>query len=137
MINIKRLPGWRIADWNKIDRKPEVKTAPWRFMPHLHPRLQQDQRTVAVESEQGSLFLENAVQLEPEACLVYLSNTKIPAGWYRFGGEGHMVEIECLPMGIVQKLFEQPLENSFAIITPAIWGFKSLILSRTPKRQRY
>ena len=53
-----------IADWDKIDRKPEVKTAPWRFMPHLHPRLQQDERTVAVESQQGSLFLENAVQLD-------------------------------------------------------------------------
>ena len=104
-----------------------MKTAPWRFAPHLHPRLKQDERTVATESEQGSLFLENAVQLEPEVALVYLSNTEIPAGWYRFGGEGHLVEIECLPIGeIAQKLLDRPLGNSFAIITPAIWGSNRL-----------
>lgn len=96
-------------------------------MPHLHPRLQENQRTVAIESEQGSLFLENAVQLEPDACLVYLSNTEIPGGWYRFGGEGHMVELECLPMGEMAKnLLQQPLSNSFAIITPAVWGSNRL-----------
>ena len=115
-----------ISDWQHLDRKPEVKTSPWRFMPHLHPRLQKDERTVAVESDRGSLFLENAVQLEPDACLVYLSNIKIASGWYRFGGEGHMVEIECLPIGEAQKLLSQPLTNSFAIITPAVWGSNRL-----------
>jgi CRISPR-associated protein Cmr3 len=116
-----------IADWEKINHKPEVKTPPWRFMPHLHPRLQPEQRTVATESDRGSLFLENAVQLEPDACLVYLSNLEIPAGWYRFGGEGHMVELECLPLGeTAQKLLDTPLSNSFAIITPAVWGSNRL-----------
>ena len=116
-----------IADWQNFNHKPEVKTSPWRFMPHLHPRLQENQRTVAIESEQGSLFLENAVQLEPDICLVYLANTEIPGGWYRFGGEGHMVELECLPMGETAKnLLQQPLSNSFAIITPAVWGSNRL-----------
>jgi CRISPR-associated protein Cmr3 len=38
-----------------------VETAPWKFLPHLHPRLQEDQRRVDTESDQGSLFLENAI----------------------------------------------------------------------------
>ena len=116
-----------IADWQNIHQKPEVKTSPWRFMPHLHPRLQSEQRTVDTESDRGSLFLENAVQLDPNICLVYLSNTKIPTGWYRFGGEGHMVELECLPLGATAtNLLQQPLANSFAIITPAVWGSNRL-----------
>ena len=30
--------------------------------------------------------------------LVYLSNTKLEPGWYRFGGEGHMVDVRCEPI---------------------------------------
>ena len=66
---------------------------PWEFLPHLHPYLAKDQRKVATEKERGSLFLENGVQLHPDVCLSYLSNTPLPDGWYRFGGEGHMVEL--------------------------------------------
>lgn len=121
-----------IADWEQINDKPEVKTSPWKFLPHLHPRLKPDERIVwqtqpEEAANQGSLFLENAVQLEPDAGLVYISNTEIPSGWYRFGGEGHIVEIECLPLGeTASKLLNQPLSKSFALITPAIWGSNRL-----------
>lgn len=116
-----------IADWDNIDDKPEVKAPPWQFLPHLHPRLKETDRTVDTESNRGSLFLENAVQLDPDACLIYLSNTEIAAGWYRFGGEGHIVELECRPLGEkVRKLLNRPLDRSFALITPAIWGSNRL-----------
>lgn len=119
-----------ISNWdniNNIDNYPEVTTTPWEFLPHLHPRLKNTDRTVDTESDQGSLFLENAVQLKPDACLIYLSNIEIPNGWYRFGGEGHMVEIECRPIGeTAQRLLDIPLQHSFALITPAIWGSNRL-----------
>jgi CRISPR-associated protein Cmr3 len=126
-----------IADWNLLnaDQKPSViktydekakdKTKNiWNFMPHLHPRLKKDgERVVDEESEEGSLFLENAVQLNPNACLVYLCNTKIENGCYRFGGEGHLVELRCEGIGkTVSGLLNTPIENSFALITPGIWG---------------
>ena len=124
-----------IYDWYKLQNphqnnpdKPEVKTVPWKFIPHLHPRLKHDERRVDETkdeqgNQQGSLFLENAVQLDPDTCLVYLSNTTIENGWYRFGGEGHMVEIECQDLGETAKqLLNQPLEKTFALITPAVWG---------------
>lgn len=105
----------------------QVAASPWEFLPHLHPRLEHDQRQVAVESDRGSLFLENAVQMQPEICLVYLSNIALPEGWYRFGGEGHMVDLKCLPLAeTTQTLLQQPLEKSFALITPAVWGSNRL-----------
>ncbi|GAB4537429.1 MAG: hypothetical protein Tsb0014_26240 [Pleurocapsa sp.] len=116
-----------ISNWKNINHKPEVKTPPWQFLPHLHPRLKNTDRTVDTESDRGSLFLENAVQLNPDACLIYLSNTEIPDGWYRFGGEGHMVEIECRSLGeTAQTLLNKSLHHSFALITPAIWGSNRL-----------
>ncbi|MDJ0732557.1 MAG: hypothetical protein QNJ47_00485 [Nostocaceae cyanobacterium] len=33
--------------------------------------------------------------MEIGTCLVYLSNTELKPGWYRFGGEGHMVDVRC------------------------------------------
>ncbi|MGB3532909.1 MAG: type III-B CRISPR module-associated Cmr3 family protein [Microcoleaceae cyanobacterium] len=118
-----------IEDWHKLNTAKienlQVKTAPWKFLPHLHPRLQKDQRRVAADADenQGSLFLENAVQLDPETCLIYLSNTPIPDGWYRFGGEGHMVNLRCEELKDPAKaLLETPLQNSFALINPAVWG---------------
>lgn len=115
-----------IAEW---PHPREVKKAPWRFAPHLHPRLQKEQRRVASEDSegQGSLFLENAVQMDPETCLVYLSSEKLDSGWYRFGGEGHMVEINCIELN--QKhinLLNEKIEKQFAIITPAVWGSNRL-----------
>ena len=101
---------------------------PWKFLPHLHPRLREDERRVAdPDSDQGSLFLENAVQMHPETCLAYLSTVPIEPGWYRFGGEGHLVEVKCLPLEAkTQSLLQQPLGNAFALIMPALWGSNRL-----------
>jgi CRISPR-associated protein Cmr3 len=115
-----------INDW---DSPHQVKTVPWGFLPHLHPRLQENARHVDTESDRGSLFLENAIQLNPDVCLVYLASHKLPEdGWYRFGGEGHMVSITCpdLTNPTVEKLLKAPVGQSFALITPAIWGSNRL-----------
>lgn len=121
-----------LSDWQHFDVQqeqhpkptyPEVRTAPWKFLPHLHPRLKADERT----TQEGDLFLENAVQLDPETCLVYLSNVALPDGWYRFGGEGHLVEIQCLPLSqSVRDLLNRKIERSCAIVVPALWGSNRL-----------
>ncbi|NJM73376.1 MAG: CRISPR-associated protein Cmr3 [Scytonema sp. RU_4_4] len=123
-----------IQQWEKIafrqqeeSQKIPVATPPWKYTPHLHPRLKEDERRVDEDLERGSLFLENAVQLNPDACLVYLSNTKLKDDWYRFGGEGHMVDVRCLDLSpTVQDLLKQPVGRSFALITPAVWGSNRL-----------
>ncbi|XZF63752.1 MAG: type III-B CRISPR module-associated Cmr3 family protein [Gloeotrichia echinulata DVL01] len=123
-----------IQQWEKIAFKQQessqhitVMTPPWKYNPHLHPRLKEDERRVNEELERGSLFLENAVQLKPDTCLVYLSNTELKQGWYRFGGEGHMVDVHCLELSqTVQDLLKQPVGKSFALITPGIWGSNRL-----------
>ncbi|MGF1496979.1 MAG: type III-B CRISPR module-associated Cmr3 family protein, partial [Elainellaceae cyanobacterium] len=113
-----------------------VKKAPWSFLPHLHPRLEADQRRVAVpanaangESDrpQGSLFLENSVQMPTDIQLVYLANQPLTSGWYRFGGEGHIAEVRCLDLAEhIQTQLAQPVGTTFALITPAIWGSNRL-----------
>ncbi|MDZ8258509.1 type III-B CRISPR module-associated Cmr3 family protein [Nostoc sp. ChiQUE01b] len=139
--------GWRDGDreppndkfesntWlaiNQWDEAKEVKKNPWKFLPHLHPRLELDERRVVRKNEnqeapQGSLFLENSVQMEPGSCLVYLSNTKLESGWYRFGGEGHMVDVSCQEIAQnVTTLLTRTIAKSFALITPAIWGSNRL-----------
>jgi CRISPR-associated protein Cmr3 len=123
-----------ISDWKTIQtsapsKLPEVKSVPWEPVPHLHPRLKDDERTVATELERGSLFLENAIQMRPETCLVYLATEKVPDGWYRFGGEGHLVEVQCIPLDEtdqITQLLQEPVSDLFAIITPAIWGSNRL-----------
>jgi CRISPR-associated protein Cmr3 len=119
--------GWvKIHDWEKDWKSWEISTkVPWKTVSHLHPRLEENQRRVLVEKEreQGSLFLENGVQFDPDYCLVYLSNTEINPGWYRFGGEGHLVNIECQAISAeLEKLLSKPVGQAFALITPAIWG---------------
>ncbi|MEC4814154.1 MAG: CRISPR-associated protein Cmr3 [Scytonema sp. PMC 1069.18] len=118
-----------INQWNKPN---EVKKAPWKFLPHLHPRLELDERRVFTKKDnqdapEGSLFLENSVQMEPGICLVYLSNTKLEPGWYRFGGEGHMVDVRCEKMSpFLAEIFQAKVGKSFALITPAVWGSNRL-----------
>jgi CRISPR-associated protein Cmr3 len=113
-----------IQDWFN---PTNVSTSPWEFLPHLHPRLREDERRVAVDEGEGSLFLENAIQMHPDACLVYLSNTAIADGWYRFGGEGHLVSVQCVDLAAdTQALFNQPVGSSFALITSAVWGSNRL-----------
>lgn len=108
-----------IADWQQPQ---QVYANPWKYLPHLHPRLKLDERKVDADSD-GSLFLENAVQLHPDTCLVYLSSVALPNGWYRFGGEGHMVDVQCIEISnSTQQLLSQLVGHQFALITPAVWG---------------
>lgn len=114
-----------IKEWSNPDtKKVRVLSNPWKHLPHLHPKLETGQRKVDQSLEKGSLFLENAVQMHPDTCLVYLTNTKIDDGWYRFGGEAHLIELECIEIKNedLEKLLESPVEDYFALITPAIWG---------------
>lgn len=115
-----------LNDWQKLSDGAvdiPIYADPWEFLPHLHPRLKMDERKVATNDNQGSLFLENAVQLHPETCLVYLSNIAISEGWYRFGGEGHMVNLRCLDLAnATQALLNRSITTEFALITPAVWG---------------
>jgi len=114
-----------INDWGQPKK---IKNNPWKFLAHLHPRLEIEERHVIRNNEQqGSLFLENSVQMKPGTCLVYLSNTKLDPGWYRFGGEGHMVDVQCQSIcSTLDNFLKKPVENSFALITPAVWGSNRL-----------
>ena len=129
----------KITCWgNKIDiiRQKGVSTVPWSFVPILHPTLDLEQRHVRSpkgNDDRGSLFLENAVQMKEGSCLVYLSTHKIPDGWYRFGGEQHIVDITTQEISQdVLDLLKQPIERKFALICPAIWGTNNLSF-RYPK----
>ncbi len=122
-----------ISQWNTPSQVGDKKYN-WKFSPHLHPRLEQNERRVVRKPEgnqpeetQGSLFLENAVQMHPDTCLVYLSTHKLESDWYRLGGEGHLVEINCLDLNQNHKdLLNQSVGKQFALITPAIWGSNRL-----------
>jgi len=123
--------GWvAIAQW---DNPQQIHPSPWKFLPHLHPRLELAQRRVAIPQEedemQGSLFLENSVQMHPNTCLIYLSNMPLEPGWYRFGGEGHLADVQCIaiePNSHIHQLLQQPVGDAFALITPAVWGSNRL-----------
>ena len=114
-----------INNWNQ---PKEIKKNPWRFLAHLHPRLELSERhVIRNHEEQGSLFLENSVQMETGTSLVYLSNTKLDPGWYRFGGEGHMVDVRCEAINSkLGKFLQAPVGSIFALITPAVWGSNRL-----------
>lgn len=100
----------------------EVSGDPWTFEPMLHPYMKEQERCV---KDEDGLFLEQAVRMEDDTRLVYLSTEPIADGWYKFGGENHLVEVECLAIdqhhNINQQL-SQPIGQSFALITPAVWG---------------
>ncbi len=119
-----------IADWQKPTK---VEKSPWKFSPHLHPRLEQNERRVMRQEndndreKEGSLFLENTVEMPENTCLVYLSTRNLEPGWYRFGGEGHLVDISCLELNQKNtQLLRQPIDKQFALITPAVWGSNRL-----------
>jgi CRISPR-associated protein Cmr3 len=117
--------GWiPITQWHSPQ---QAESDPWEYLPHLHPRLKREERKVEADSDQGSLFLENAVQMHPDTGLVYLSNIPLEEGWYRFGGEGHFVNLRCLPLAEgTQTLLNQAPGKQFALITPAVWGSNRL-----------
>lgn len=118
---------WQIiTSWgNKISSKAGTAKPPWKMTPILHPQMKPEERNV---KDQDGLFLENAVQMREDTCLVYLSTHELEQelnqGWYRFGGENHLVEIHSEPIKLkrVLSLLEEPIQKAFALITPAIWG---------------
>jgi len=84
------------------------------------------------------LFLENAVQMQEDTCLVYLSNYPLEDGWYQFGGEGHMVEVRATPLrddSRILTLLQDPIQKAFALITPGVWGSNQLSY-RYPKHSK-
>jgi CRISPR-associated protein Cmr3 len=122
------------------DRKaaphPSVAENCWKYVPVLHPQLKKDERHVL--SEDG-LFLENAVQMEDDKCLVYLSTYALESGWYQFGGEGHMVEVKSIKLHDGNKFLKrlrEPIKKAFALITPGVWGSNQLSY-RYPKQQDF
>lgn len=142
-----------LSDWAKVqsleafktaiasNETIPVRTAPWEPLPHLHPRLRSgERRSVGPNDDQGSLFLEYGIQLDPQVCLVYLANVELPNGAYRFGGEGHIVQVTSEPIAPdepIRSLLETPteLDKSFAIACPGVWGSNRLSY-RAPLRDR-
>lgn len=119
----------KINQWNQsaqlIKDNKAVEKNPWQFVPMLHPTMKKEER----HTEEGGLFLENAVQMDDDACLIYLSTHELPDGWYRFGGENHLVEIKTIPIddnNPILKLLQQPINKAFALITSAVWGSNRL-----------
>ncbi|MFM8276289.1 MAG: type III-B CRISPR module-associated Cmr3 family protein [Cyanobium sp.] len=93
---------------------------PWQAVPHLHPRLSSNERVSATDD---ALFLEYGIALQPGFRLAYLSSHAITPGRYRFGGEGHLVEVRCEPLPpLLVSLLEEELAGPFALITPGLWG---------------
>lgn len=110
----------RISSWK--DKQPKCENQAWRHISFLHPDIKEEERRV---KKKDGLFLENAVQMPEDIYLVYLSTHELNDGWYRFGGENHIVEIECQKIdetSKILKLFKEPIKQAFALITPAIWG---------------
>ncbi|MEA5518817.1 type III-B CRISPR module-associated Cmr3 family protein [Limnoraphis robusta] len=129
-----------ISDWknesSSIFKNKSAQKAPWKYTSILHPRMQDGERSVV--SEDG-LFLENAVQMKEGTCLIYLSSHPLDKGWYKFGGENHIVEIENKEIQTdwkIYKLLKQEIEDTFALITPAIWGSNRLSL-RWPQKSDF
>ncbi len=129
--NLNATYSWQsIHSWSKRIELIEKVETPWKFVSILHPTLEDDQRHVRIpkdESDRGSLFLENAVQMREDSCLVYLSTHALPDGWYRFGGENHMVEVTSHELDAdIVELLKKPIKKSFALICPAVWGTNNL-----------
>lgn len=128
--------AWQLIDaWNvptdEFSRGDVVAEVPWKYTPFLHPKIKPDERHVV---DQDGLFLENAVQLREDTCLVYLTNIAQSdldsfTGWYRLGGEGHLVELETYELSAkhkINRLLNQKNHHAFALITPGVWGSNKL-----------
>ncbi len=116
----------RINAWNDsaelIRDNEDMAATPWEFVSMLHPQMKDEQRHVL---EKDGLFLENAVQMPDDICLVYLSKHPIEPGWHRLGGENHIVEIQCRDLDWNHSRFDpfhQPINDTFALIAPGVWG---------------
>ena len=118
--------SWQPIDsWRNPLKVIKAKSSPWKYVSVLHPRMKKDERHTLAED---GLFLEHAVQMPEETCLIYLSSHELPEGWYRFGGENHLVEIDCkeIKSPLTLELLQQPIQKAFALITPAVWGSNRL-----------
>jgi len=131
----QRIDAWH-RNASKIRKNYEMGNVPWEYVSFLHPQMKSDERCVL---EQDGLFLENAVQMDEDHCLVYLSTYSLPDGWYRFGGEGHMVEIcshEIKPDSTIHELLSTKIQRACALITPGVWGSNHLSY-RYPKHSEF
>lgn len=116
----------RIDDWYEdpqaMIKRKTAKASPWQFTPMLHPKMHEGDRSTL---PQDGLFLENAVQMQEGTSLIYLASHSLESGWYKFGGENHLVEIESIEIkqqGPLNKLLNQPIAKAFASIVPSVWG---------------
>jgi CRISPR-associated protein Cmr3 len=130
------IDAWARGNDSKEIRRKEAKKVPWKFVSFLHPKMKLDERHVV---DEDGLFLENAIQMDEDYCLVYLATYKLPDNWYRFGGENHLVEIEShdlSPDSTINGLLRQEINDACALITPGVWG--SVHLSyRYPKHPEF
>jgi CRISPR-associated protein Cmr3 len=132
------IKAWNRPSTKLIRTNKEAKKVPWEYVSFLHPKIKADERHVI---EQDSLFLENAVQMDEDYCLVYLSTYTLPDGWYRFGGEGHVVEIANHPLApdsTINELLnsDNKIQRACALITPGVWGSNHLSY-RYPKHDEF
>jgi CRISPR-associated protein Cmr3 len=131
-----------IDDWQTLMQgaiaEVIVYEKPWTYLPHLHPRLKLDERKVdTTDASMGSLFLENAIQMHPDTCLLYLSNVKLPDSWYRFGGEGHMVNIRSVAIDPEDSSAAEPVcWSAVCPHHPSNLGFQSSVLPGTDAEHR-
>ncbi|MBW4418963.1 MAG: CRISPR-associated protein [Myxacorys californica WJT36-NPBG1] len=129
------IDAWR-RKTSDIRKNHEMSHAPWEYVSFLHPQMKSDERHVLPKH---GLFLENAVQMDEGFCLVYLSTYALPDGWYRFGGEGHMVEICCQEISsesTVHQLLTTKIQKACALISPGVWGSNHLS-HRYPKHSEF
>jgi len=130
--------SWKRPKTSDIRNNKEMGRAPWEYVSFLHPQMKPNERHVLPED---GLFLENAVQLDDDFCLVYLSTYPLKDGWYRFSGEGHLVEITCQdiePDSSIHELLhpENKIKHACALITPGVWGSNHLS-HRYPKHPEF
>lgn len=115
--------GWvALSDWDQLahETRITIHENPWRAISHLHPRLKDDER---VSNGPDSLFLEYSIALQDGVCLAYLSSHRIADGVYRFGGEGHLVQLRSQPIPApLRELLRRRLTSPFALITAGVWG---------------
>jgi len=118
--------SWKRPKNSDIRKNKEMSHAPWEYVSFLHPQMKPNERHVL---DEDGLFLENAVQMDEGFSLVYLSTYALPDGWYRFGGEGHMVEISCQEISsdsMVHELLTTKIQKACALLTPGVWGSNHL-----------
>lgn len=122
--------GWiALRDWDLVGqpgKRIAIHDNPWSAVPHLHPRLKDDER---ISAGDGALFMEYGIAMKPGVALAYISSHAIAEGIYRFGGEGHLVQLRHEPIPpLLETLLSRPLTAPFALITPGVWGGPKLSL---------